>query len=384
MKNRILMIGFLGLCAFAGATTSTAIPLKIGQPAVAQPPAGAHQYAQAGNVAWELGKVFEQVADKVSPAVVSVEAFYSSQTKSQTNGKTKVVEESGSGFIVAFPNLSGYYVLTNSHVIAQAPINQITVRMADGQILQPTKVWTDPETDVAVLGLNQQLKNLPTVKLGDSGQARVGQWVLAIGSPFGLSQTVTHGIISARGRGEVSLGNTIRIKDFLQTDAAINPGSSGGPLVDMNGDIIGINTAIASHSGSSSGVAFAIPINLVKKVSQQLLTFGVVPRGYLGMQMARTFEPKDALGLGLSKVQGAWVEKVYPGTPAADAGLQPGDVILRVESVDIKNENHLINLISKLPAGQKIQLSVWRSQQLIGLNAVVGDWNKAQGKFQLP
>lgn len=384
MKKQILIVTFLGLCAFAGATLTTAIPLRIHHTAEAQTPSNPTHSGNGINAAMALGKVFEQVAAKVSPAVVSVEATYASQVKNGANGKGKVVEESGSGFIVNFASHPGYYVLTNNHVIAYARSDQITIRLEDGQLLQPVQIWSDPETDVAVLGLNKQIKKLPVANLGDSNQAYVGQWVLAIGSPFGLNQTVTHGIISARERGEVSLGSTIRIKDFLQTDAAINPGSSGGPLVDMNGEVIGINTAIASHSGSSSGVAFSIPINLVKKVSQQLLTHGMVPRGYLGMQLARSFEPKDALGLGLKRLQGAWVEKVYPSTPASSAGLQPGDVILRVESVEIKNETHLINLISKLPAGQRIQLIVWRNQQPISLTAVVGDWNKAQSKFQLP
>ena len=187
--------------------------------------------------------------------------------------------------------------------------------------------------------------------LGDSDRVRVGQWVLAFGSPFGLNQTVTHGIISARERGQVSLGSTIRIKDFLQTDAAINPGSSGGPLVNLDGEVIGINTAIASHTGSNSGVAFSIPINLVKRVSQQLLEKGSVTRGYLGVQLAPTFEPADALKLGLDRAQGALVEAVYPDTPAAAAGLRANDVVLQVDGVAIRNENHLINLISGLPAG---------------------------------
>lgn len=144
---------------------------------------------------------------------------------------------------------------------------------------------------------------LPTVPLGDSDQAKVGQFVLAFGSPFGLNQTVTHGILSARERGQVSLGSTIRIKDFLQTDAAINPGSSGGPLVDMKGAMIGINTAIASHSGSNSGVAFSIPINLAKSVAIELLEKGTVARGYLGLQVAAAFEPSDVLKLGMDRVQ---------------------------------------------------------------------------------
>src|SRR5262249_37623375 len=157
------------------------------------------------------------------------------------------------------------------------------------------------------------------------------QWVLAFGSPFGLNQTVTHGILSARERSEVSLGSTIRIKEFLQTDAAINPGSSGGPLVNIDGEVIGINTAIASHSGSSSGVSFSIPINLVKRIGLQLLEKGVVTRGYLGIQLSKSFEPADAIRLGMNRAQGALIERVYSETPAAKAGLRPGDVIMEVD-----------------------------------------------------
>src|SRR5262249_47029015 len=160
--------------------------------------------------------------------------------------------------------------------------------LSDGRILKPNKMWADPESDIAILRLNST-RDLTTAALGNSDRVRVGQWVLAVGSPFGLNQTVTHGIISARERGQVSLGNTIRIKDFLQTDAAINPGSSGGPLVNLDAEVVGLNTAIASHSGSNSGVAFSIPVNQVKRVAKQLLEKGSVSRGYLGLQLAASF-----------------------------------------------------------------------------------------------
>ena len=232
-----------------------------------------------------------------------------------------------------------------------------------------------------MLRLNSN-SELPTAPLGNSDNVRVGQWVLAIGSPFGLNQTVTHGIISARERGQVSLGSTIRIKDFLQTDAAINPGSSGGPLVNLDGEVIGLNTAIASQSGSNSGVAFSIPANLVRRVSQQLLDKGSVTRGYLGLQLAATFEPADALKLGLERAQGALVETVYQDTPAAAAGLRARDVLLSVDATPIRNENHLINLVSALPAGQRIRLQVWRDRKKINLDAIVGDWTKGQARFK--
>jgi S1-C subfamily serine protease len=180
----------------------------------------------------------------------------------------------------------------------------------------------------------------------------------------------------------VSLGNTIRIKDFLQTDAAINPGSSGGPLVDMRGEVIGLNTAIASHNGSNSGVAFSIPINLVKRVTKQLLEQGSVARGFLGMQVAQSFEPADALKLGMDRLHGALIERVYQDTPAAAAGLRVNDVIMQVENVAIRDENHLINLISTLPPGQRVRLQVWRNRSVTSLDAVVGDWSKAQNRFR--
>jgi S1-C subfamily serine protease len=224
--------------------------------------------------------------------------------------------------------------------------------------------------------------DLPTAALGDSDGTRVGQWVLAIGSPFGLNQTVTHGIISARERGQVSLGNTIRIKDFLQTDAAINPGSSGGPLLNLDGEVIGINTAIASHSGSNSGVAFSIPINLVKRIIDQLLDRGSVARGYLGLQVAPSFEPADAANLGLARAQGALIDTVYADTPASAAGLRARDVVLEVDGVAVRNENHFINLISGLPAGRKVRLSVWRERRTLTVEAVIGDWVAAQARFK--
>jgi S1-C subfamily serine protease len=271
-------------------------------------------------------------------------------------------------------------VLTNNHVIQQAPAHQITISLADNRIVKPVKVWADPESDVAIMKLDAA--ELPTAALGDSDKARVGQWVLAIGSPFGLNQTVTHGIISARERGQVSLNNTIRIKDFLQTDAAINPGSSGGPLINLDGEVIGINTAIASHSGSNSGVAFSIPINLVKPIINQLLEKGSVTRGYLGLQVAQSFEAADAAKLGLTKAQGALLETIYPNTPAASAGLQARDVVLEVDGVAIRNENHFINHISSLPAGRRIRLNVWRDRRAIAIQAEVGDWAAAQARFK--
>ena len=323
-----------------------------------------------------LSDRFEAVAAKVLPAVVSVEAIKPPKNPSTKN---KPQEESGSGVIIKLDQKAGYFVLTNNHVISGSRNDQITIHLADGRIFRPTQTWTDPETDIALMSIEGVA--LPAAALGNSDSAKVGRWVLAVGSPFGLNQTVTHGIISARDRGQVSLGNTIRIKEFLQTDAAINPGSSGGPLIDLNSEVIGINTAIASHNGSNSGVAFSIPINLVKRVVTQMLAQGAIQRGYLGMQLSTGFEPNDALRLGLKRVTGALVEKVYPDTPASACGLRAQDVIMTVEAVEIRNENHLINLISGLPIGQKIRMQVWRDRNTTTLEAVIGDWSKGRSKL---
>jgi serine protease Do len=371
MLRRMALILLLGACSFAGGTVAVLSGPRLASVALAQPgPAG------GGGDLTRTSERFEAVARKVMPAVVAVEA------KKPAGGKRlKAEEESGSGVLIRFEGQRGVLVLTNNHVIADAGAKAITVSLSDDRIVKPAQVWADPESDVALLRLDG-VENVTTAPLGDSDSVRVGQWVLAFGSPFGLNQTMTHGIISARERGQIGLGSTIRIKDFLQTDAAINPGSSGGPLVNLDGEVIGLNTAIASHSNSSSGVAFSIPINLVKRVSKQLLEKGAVSRGYLGMQMAETFEAADALRLGLERAQGALVEKVYPDTPAAAAGLKPNDVVLQLDGTTIRNENQLINLITATPAGQKVRLQVWRDKRTVSLDAVVGDWSKGQGRFK--
>lgn len=359
---------FLGSCAFLGGVLAVALSTLWLPSANAQ--------RGAGKEVPLLANQFEWVARKVAPSVVALEA-----KKPPPRGKTRPIEESGSGVLTKLSGLRGAYVLTNNHVIADARRKQITISLGDGRIFHPERVWADPESDVAVLGLGSV--RVPLATLGNSDRVSAGQWVLAFGSPFGLHQTVTHGIISARERGQVSLGTTIRIKDFLQTDAAINPGSSGGPLVNLAGEVIGINTAIASPSGSSSGVAFSIPINLVQKIADELINKGKVTRGYLGLQVAAIFEPAEALRLGLGKNKGALVEKIYAGTPAARAGLRPDDVILSLDGVAVRNENQFINRVSALRPGQRVRMQIWRGRRTLSVDAVIGDWNEAQSRFGL-
>jgi serine protease Do len=377
MFNRLSKTMVLGGFAFAGGLTGQYLLQSLGSAhadAIKPPPPSARPAIVTGN------ERFEEVVRQVAPAVVSIEAVKTNAvTATATTKSSKPVEESGSGVMIRWPGLKGTIVVTNNHVITGAPADQITVHLADDQVLRPSKVWADPESDLAALFLTRE--DLPTARLGDSDRAKVGQWVLAFGSPFGLNQTVTHGIISARERGQVSLGNTIRIKDFLQTDAAINPGSSGGALANLDGEIVGINTAIASHSGSNSGVAFSIPTNLVTKILTQLIEKGEVKRGYLGVQLATAMDPAKALTLGLDRVQGALIESVNPETPASKAGVKAGDVILQIEETSIRTENHFINVISTLTPGQKVRLELWRDRRRQTVEAIVGDW--AQEKTKL-
>jgi len=376
--KRIGMILLIGSCAFGGGSAAVLVGPRWQSPAQAQTTLSHPSLSPPGDLV-RVSDRFEAVARLVSPAVVYVEA--TKPGASTAGNKTRSVEESGSGLIIRVSGQLNFLVLTNNHVIAQATPDQIAVNLADGRLLRPGRVWADPESDVAILRLDG-VDSLTTATLGNSDSVRVGQWVLAIGSPFGLNQTVTHGIVSARERGQISLGSTIRIKDFLQTDAAINPGSSGGPLVNLDGEVIGINTAIASHNGSNSGVAFSIPINLVKRVMSQLLEKGSVSRGYLGMQLADSFEPTTALKLGLDRVQGALVETVYPETPASVAGLRTNDVVLQLDGAAVRNENHLINMISLQPAGKKVRLQIWRERRVVILDATVGDWAQGQNRFR--
>lgn len=369
MLKQIGMIAVLGGGAFFGAMAAVLLQSHTTGTLVAQSP------ATTNDPLARLSERFEWVATRVGPAVVAIEAV-----KPPTPGKSRPVEESGSGVIIQGEEGKNCYVLTNNHVVAGAKPEQITLTLSDNRVVRPSQVWADPETDVALLRVDRG--DLPTARLGDSDQVRVGQWVVAIGSPFGLNQSVTHGIISARERGQISLGGTIRIKNFLQTDAPINPGSSGGPLLNLDGEVIGINTAIASYNNSNSGVAFSIPINLVRRVARELLEKGSVSRGFLGLHLAPSFDPTAALRLGLEHANGALVETVYPQTPADEAGLKPGDVILRLDQVVIRNENQLINLISSMPAGRRVRLEVWRNRQLVTLQATIGDWHEAQSRLR--
>ena len=348
--KRVLLRDVSGRLRLLGgaAVAHHCLPLRVagGRPAAAARRIG--PLPAAGNDVLKLGDRFEAVARHVSPAVVAIEATKPPAAPTRA-AKPSPSRNRGSGVLIRADGQRGFLVLTNNHVIAAGRRRADHRQPGRRPDLPPGAGLGRPRIGRGRAAPGRRATTCRRPSLGDSDRLRVGQWVLAIGSPFGLNQTVTHGIISARERGQVSLGSTIRIKDFLQTDAAINPGSSGGPLVNLDGEVIGINTAIASHSGSNSGVAFSIPINLVKRVMRQLLEKGSVSRGYLGLQLAAVVRGgRRRCKLGLDRAQGALVETVYPDTPAAAAGLRANDVVLQVDGVAIRNENHLINLISGL------------------------------------
>ncbi len=223
----------------------------------------------------------------------------------------------------------------------------------------PQAIVTDPDTDIAVMTLSAT--DLTAARIGDSRHVEIGDFVLAVGSPFGLSQSITLGIISAKGRRDLKLGDdALRYQDFLQTDAAINPGNSGGPLVNLRGEVIGMNTAIASTSGVNEGIGFGIPINMVMFVARQLIDHGTVRRAKMGVSLDREFTADAARAAGLSRLQGARVTAVEASSPAESAGLVIGDIVLEFDGVAVESDVHLVNLVSITPIGQEVSLAVHR------------------------
>jgi serine protease Do len=273
----------------------------------------------------------------------------------------KKMQSLGSGFVIDPAGI----VVTNNHVIDGA--DEITVTLQDGTSLKGTLVGRDDRTDLAVIKVTPE-KPLHALKFGDSDAHRVGDWVLAIGNPFGLGGTVTAGIISARGR-DIQQGP---YDDFIQTDAPINRGNSGGPLFDMDGNVIGVNTAIYSPSGGSIGIGFAIPANLAKNVVEQLVKFGHARRGWLGVRIQQV-TPDIAESLGLKQPAGAMVAGVNDGGPADKAHIRNGDIILRFNNQDVKDMRHLPRLVAETPIGQSVPVEVWRDGKEQTVQATVGE-----------
>ena len=271
------------------------------------------------------------------------------QLPDQQQPRTRTTQSLGSGVVV---DAKHGYIITNNHVIDKA--DEIRVTLRDGRNLKAKLIGTDPATDVAVIQV--PAKDLTAVPLADSEQQRVGDFVVAIGNPFGLGQTVTSGIISAKGRSGLGIEG---YEDFIQTDASINPGNSGGALVNLKGEIIGINTAIFSQSGGNIGIGFAIPINMVKDVMQQLISHGEVRRGSLGAQ-AQDLTPELAQAFNIKHRQAAVITEVDKGSAADRAGLKAGDIVTHVNDKPVRDATSLRNTIGLLRVGQTITLKILR------------------------
>jgi serine protease Do len=268
----------------------------------------------------------------------------------------------GSGVIVSPEG----YVLTNNHVVDGA--TDIKVTLSDKREIKAAIVGTDVKTDVAVLKLEGS--NFPAITLGDSSKVQVGDYALAIGDPFGVGQTVTMGIVSAKGRGNLGIED---YEDFIQTDAPINPGNSGGALINDHGELIGINTAILSHgSGGNEGIGFAIPVNLARQVMNQLLDHGKVTRGYLGV-VVQPISPAMAKALGQSEPTGALVGDVSANGPAQAAGVERGDIILELNSKPMNDANELRNTVSMLQPGETVKLKISRNGSVRDLSVKLGE-----------
>lgn len=359
-------------------------------------------YAQEGGIESlrQTGKAFASVARAVSPSVVNIqvegktsssampefrspfgdewpfnddlfERFFGERFQGIPRPKAPQRERrtvaQGSGFVFATKDglLSDKsYILTNNHVVENA--DKIRVKLKDGRQFDAEVAGADPQSDVAVLEI--KTGGLPALPLGDSSKLEVGEWVVAIGNPFGLSHTLTVGVVSAKGRSSLGIND---YEDFIQTDAAINPGNSGGPLVNLDGEVVGINTAIFSRSGGYMGVGFAIPIDLAKGVANQLMDNGEVTRGYLGI-VIQPLTPELAESFGLEQNTGILIAQVTEDSPAAQAGLQQGDVIVAYQGKPVTNVGSFRNRVSLTAPESREQLTVIRDGKRRTITVTIG------------
>ncbi|MEM6676421.1 MAG: DegQ family serine endoprotease [Pseudomonadota bacterium] len=369
MKTPFRRIGRLAAVVAVAAAPTVAV---IGGAALA--PATAQAEARPGS--------FADLAERLSPAVVNISTAQTVERPERGDRQVpegnpfedlfrdffergrpqgpREVQSLGSGFVISAEG----YVVTNNHVIEGA--DEITVNFADGTSLDAELVGTDPKTDIALLKVSPE-GPLPFVKFGDSEQSRVGDWVLAIGNPFGLGGSVSAGIISARDRNI----NAGPYDDFIQTDAAINRGNSGGPLFNLDGEVIGVNTAIISPTGGSIGIGFAVPAAIADNVVAQLREFGTTKRGWLGVRI-QTVNDELAEALGLETAAGALVADVTGDGPAADAGIEAGDVILKFDGQDIAEMRDLPRIVADTAVGSTVRVVIFRKGKTQSVKVTLG------------
>jgi serine protease Do len=345
----------------------------------------------SAQVARELSEAFAATAKKAMPAVVSIKIektieasamgtpfgyndpfggfgddflrkFFGNRMPQQQTPRKYYEQGLGSGFIISKDG----YILTNNHVVGN--VDKITVQLQDGRKFENAKlIGTDPDTEVALIKIEGD--NFPVLPMGNSDKTEIGDWVIAIGNPFGLSETVTVGVISAVGRSNVGIA---AYENFIQTDAAINPGNSGGPLINLDGQAIGINTAIYSQSGGYMGIGFAIPIDMARSIEQQLKEHGKVTRGYLGIY-GQDVTPDMAQLLGLKSNKGIIVTTVEKGSPADKAGVESHDVFLEMDGKKIESYDSFRNDIAMLKPGSKVTLLVSRGGKTLDVTVTLGE-----------
>jgi serine protease Do len=339
----------------------------------------------------QTGKTFASIAKEASKAVVGIKAeknvdiqqywtipdwpfndffdngenplerFFQQQQPDQQRPQNRMQMAQGSGFIIS----SDGYILTNNHMVSEA--EEVTVQLSDDTEIEAEIIGTDPDSDVAVIKIDRD--NLPYLELADSDAIEVGEWVLAVGNPFGFSHSVTAGIISAKGRSGVGVAT---YEDFIQTDAAINPGNSGGPLLNLKGKVIGINTAIISQSGGSLGIGLAIPSNMAKNIYKQLKEEGQVVRGYLGI-MIQDLTPELAKSFDMENTDGVLIPDVTKDSAAEKGGIEKGDIVLELNGEDIENADELLNKVAMIKPDTKIKIVVLRDGKRKTLDVKVGE-----------
>lgn len=340
-------------------------------------------------------KVFAQVVKEAKPAVVHIsvestvkppaeieeffnhpffERFFGPQFRFQDpNRPQRRQYGAGSGFIISADG----HILTNNHVVENA--EKMTVTLADNNKVEAKLIGTDPQSDVALIKIDVP-GTLPVLPLGDSEALDVGEWVIAIGNPFGLNQTVTVGVVSAKGRSRVGINE---YENFIQTDAAINPGNSGGPLLNIHGEVVGINSALYSRTGGYMGIGFAIPINMVKSIEDQLQKHGKVTRGWLGVAI-QDVNKELAESFGLKRAEGILVSEAQPDSPAAKAGIKQGDILTRLDNVPLKDVADLRNRIALTIPGTTVTLQVIRDGETIDVDVKIDEQPADFGLAQSP
>ena len=329
-------------------------------------------------------KAFTRVVKDVKPAVVHIavtstvetnseyeqffnnpffERFFGPEYRFQDPQRRKRQQQgAGSGFII---DKEGH-ILTNNHVVEKA--DKITVTLNDNSVVEAKLIGTDPKSDVALIKIDVD-HDLPVVELGDSAALEVGEWVIAIGNPFGLSQTVTVGVVSATGRSRVGINE---YENFIQTDAAINPGNSGGPLLNIHGQVVGINSALYSRTGGYMGIGFAIPINMAKFINKQLMDNGKVTRGYLGVGI-QDVDESLAESFGLEKAGGVLITDVQDDTPASKAGIKNQDVLVKLDGIELQDTQDLRNRIAQTIPGTTVVLDIVRDGKPVELKVKIGE-----------